>query len=460
MHPGANGGGREAGRPARPAWAGRNYTLLTAAAVVTGLGNSGALIAAAFAVLESGGDGTDVGLVAAARTVPLVVLLLVGGAVADRLPRHRVMVAANALNCVSQGLFAVLVITGEARLWQMAVLSALGGTGHAFFAPAAEGMVLASVRGEQAGRAFAVFRMGVNGASIGGAALGGALIAAFGPGWVLAVDAAAFALAGALRAFLDLGGMPERAPGGGLLGDLRDGWREVAGRPWLWAIVVQFSVVNAVVAAAEAVYGPQVAEEHLGGARPWGLALAAYGAGTVLGGLLMIRWKPRRILLAGTLCVFPLALPSAALAVPVPVTWLIAAMFATGVTLEVFGVAWMTALHQEVPEEKFSRVSAYDWLGSIALVPLATAAAGPVEALVGRPAALWGCSALVVLLTAAVLCVPDVRNLSRRGALSASGAPVASGGSGTPGAPVVAPGGQPTVKAPSGGTGEGADSPS
>ncbi len=407
--------------------------------MVTGLGNSGALIAAAFAVLASGGDGTDVGLVAAARTVPLVLFLLVGGAVADRLPRHRVMVAANALNCASQGVFAVLVITGAAELWQMALLSALGGTGHAFFAPAAEGMVLASVRGEQAGRAFAVFRMGVNGASIGGAALGGALIAAVGPGWVLAIDAAAFAAAGALRAFLDLRGMPERAPGGGLLGDLRDGWREVAGRPWLWAVVLQFAVVNAVVAAAEAVYGPQVAEEHLGGARPWGLALAAFGAGTVCGGVLMTRWRPRRILLAGTLCVFPLALPSAALAVPVSVGWLIAAMFVTGVALEVFGVSWMTALHQEVPEEKFSRVSAYDWLGSIALVPLATAAAGPVESLVGRSAALWACSVLVAALTAAVLCVPEVRGLTRRG-----GAAVA--------------GGQPTVKEPSGGMGEGAAS--
>ncbi|MFP8942458.1 MFS transporter [Streptomyces fenghuangensis] len=436
---GPAGGGGAGRRPSRPAWAGRNYTLLTAAAVITGLGNSGALIAAAFAVLALGGDGTDVGLVAAARTVPLVLFLLVGGAVADRLPRHRVMVAANVLNCVSQGVFAALVIAGSAELWQMVLLSALGGTGHAFFAPAAEGMVLASVRGEQAGRAFAVFRMGVNGASIGGAALGGALIAAVGPGWVLAIDAAAFAAAGALRALLDLRGMPERAPGGGLLGDLRDGWREVVGRPWLWAVVLQFAVVNAVVAAAEAVYGPQVAEEHLGGARPWGLALAAFGAGTVCGGLLMTRWRPRRIMLAGTLCVFPLALPSAALAVPLPAAGLAAVMFTTGVAIEVFGVSWMTALHQEVPEEKFSRVSAYDWLGSIALVPLATAAAGPVESLVGRPAALWGCSVLVAVLTAAVLCVPGVRDLTRRDGTAAAGS-------------------QPTVKEPSGGSGEGAAS--
>ncbi|MEU2879726.1 MFS transporter [Streptomyces sp. NPDC007070] len=412
-------------RLARPAWAGRNYTLLTAAAVVSGLGSSGALVAGAFAVLAVGGSATDVGLVAAARTVPLIVFLLVGGALADRLPRHRVMVAANALNCVSQALFAVLVLTGSAQVWQMAALSALGGTGQAFFSPAAEGMVLATVSGSRSGRAFAVFRMGVNGAGILGTGLGGALVAVAGPGWVLAIDAAAFAAAGALRAFLDVRGMPERRGGAGLFADLRDGWREVVGRPWLWSIVLQFSVVNAMVAAAETVYGPLVARERLGGPQPWGLALSAFGVGTVLGGLLMTRWAPRRLLLVGVLAVLPLALPSAALAVPVPAPALVAVMLATGVSVEVFAVAWMSALHQEVPEEKFSRVSSYDWLGSISLVPLATAAAGPVQNAVGRPAALWGCSALVLLLTLAVLCVPDVRRLTRRAE------PPEAGGDGT-----------------------------
>lgn len=306
-------------RAGRPAWAGWNYTILTAATAATaisGLGHSGGLIAAAFAVLGAGGSATDVGLVAAARTVPLIVLVLVGGALADRLPRHRVMVAANALNCLSQGAFALLVLTGEPQLWQMAVLAALGGTGQAFFVPASEGMVFASVSGEHSARAFAVYRMGMNGANIGGAALGGALIAAVGPGWVLAADAVAFACAGALRAFVDVSGVPPRTSDGGMLRALRDGWYEVISRPWLWSVVVQFSVVNAVIAAAEAVYGPLVADAHLGGPGPWGVALGAFGAGTVGGALLRTRYRPRRLLLTGSLCVFPLALPSAALAVP------------------------------------------------------------------------------------------------------------------------------------------------
>ncbi|MFB6435505.1 MFS transporter [Streptomyces sp. NPDC056411] len=437
----------------RPTWAGRNYLLLTGATVIANLGSSGALIAAAFAVLASGGSATDVGLVAAARTVALVLFLLIGGAVADRFPRHRVMVAANTLNCVSQGLFALLVLEGEPQLWQMAVLAALGGTGQAFFAPASEGMVLASVSGEHASRAFAVFRMGMNGANIGGAALGGALIAAVGPGWVLAIDSASFALAGALRAFLDVGGAPPRATSSGVLRDLRDGWQEVASRPWLWAVVVQFSIVNAVVAAAEAVYGPLVAEEHLGGPGPWGLALAAFGAGTVGGAVLMTRLKPRRLLLTGTLCVFPLALPSAALAVPLPAAGITALMFGTGVAIEVFAVSWMTALHQEIPEEKFSRVSSYDWLGSVALVPVATALAGPVQNLIGRPAALWSCSALIALLTAAVLCVPDIRNLTRRPAPTTEATSPSSPTPATPPSP-------PTPPTPTSGSGSGSGLPS
>ncbi|MGY0022412.1 MFS transporter [Streptomyces sp. YJ-C3] len=398
----------------RPAWAGRNYTLLAVAAFITTLGAHGALIASAFAVLDAGGDGGDVGLVAAARTLFLVIFLLVGGAVADRLPRHHVMVAANALNFLSQGAFALLVLQGEPKLWQMMALSALGGTGQAFFNPAAEGMLMASVTGEQASRAFAMFRMGMSGAAVGGAALGGAMVAAIGPGWVLAVDAAAFAAAGALRMFLDVSHIAPRVPGSGLLADMRDGWREFIGRPWLWTIVAQFSVVVAVVGAAESVFGPLVARDELGGAGPWGLALGAFGVGTILGGLLMMRWKPRRLLFAATLSVFSLALPSAALAVPVPIGVLVAVMFVSGVTIEIFGVSWITALHQEIPEEKLSRVSAYDWFGSVAMVPLATALAGPAESAFGRTPSLWGCAALVVLATSAVLFVPDVRNLRRR----------------------------------------------
>ena len=399
--------------PPIPPWAGRDFRLLTGASFISSVGNSGALIGAAYAVIDNGGSATDVGLVVAARTAALVAFLLLGGAIADRLPRQRVMVGANLLNATSQAAFAVLVITGSPALWQMAALAAVGGTGQAFFSPASEGMVLSTVDPAHAGKAFSVYRLSMNGASVGGAALGGALAAAVGPGWVLAVDAAGFAVAAALRSGLRTVAAERARRTGGILHELHEGWREFVSRPWLWGIVVQFGIVNGAVSAAEAVYGPLVSREHLGGAGPWGLAVAAGGVGSVAGGLLMIRWKPRRMLLASTLGVFPMAVPAAALALAAPLGLLCAAMFAAGATTEVFAVGWMLALHQEIPEEKMSRVSAYDWLGSVSLMPVATALAGPAANAFGRTRALWGSSALVVLLTAAVLVIPDVRRLER-----------------------------------------------
>ncbi|WP_344444732.1 MFS transporter, partial [Kitasatospora nipponensis] len=170
-------------RARRFAWAGRSYLIQTGATVVSGLGNAGAPIATAFAVLRMGGGAEAIGYVTGARLAATVLFLLIGGAVADRLPRHRVMVAANVGNALSQGVLAVLVLGGSARLWQVVVLAAAGAVGQAFYAPAAEAVIVEAVDPEQAGRAFAIFRTALNSSQIGGAALGGTLAVAVGPGW-------------------------------------------------------------------------------------------------------------------------------------------------------------------------------------------------------------------------------------------------------------------------------------
>lgn len=407
-------------RPRRSSWASRNFRIQTAATVISGLGNAGAPIATAFAVLGNGGSTTDVGYVTAARLLPTVLLLVLGGALADRLPRHRIMVAANLFSGASQAVLAALVLAGNAQLWQLLLLSAAGGAGYALYSPASGGMIMQAVPEEHAARAFSVFRMGQNASQIGGAALGGALTAAVGPGWVLALDALCFLVAAALRFFLE----PEKSPapsGGSVLRDLREGWQEFASRRWLRVIVLQFSVLVACVGAVESVYGPAVAEERLGGAGAWGLVMSAYGVGLVATGLLMARWRPRRILLVGNWGVFLFGLPALALAAAVPLPLLVAAMFLSGVGVTVFGVNWMVALRQEIPEEMFSRVSAYDELGSYSLAPVGTALAGPAAVALGLGGALWTCAVACLVLSAAVLLEPQVRRLSRR---STTDAPV------------------------------------
>ncbi|MFI9323847.1 MFS transporter [Kitasatospora aureofaciens] len=399
--------------PRRLAWASRDFRIQTAATVVSGLGNAGAPIATAFAVLGNGGTTAEVGYVTAARLLPTVLLLVVGGTLADRLPRHRIMVAANLFSAAAQAVLAVLVLAGDVRLWQLLVLSAAGGAGYALYSPAAGGMIMQAVPQEHANRAFSVFRMGQNASQIGGAALGGGLTAVCGPGWVLALDAFCFLVAAVLRFFL----APETAPapsGGSMLRDLREGWREFSSRRWLWVVVAQFAVLVACINAVESVYGPAVADQRLGGAGAWGLAMSAYGVGLVVTGLLMARWRPRRILLVGNWGVFLFGAPALALALEAPLPLLIAAMFLSGVGVTVFAVNWMVALQQEVPEEMFSRVTAYDELGSYSLAPVGTALAGPAAVALGLSGALWACAALCVVLSAVVLIDPQVRRLTRR----------------------------------------------
>ncbi|MFE0460533.1 MFS transporter [Kitasatospora sp. NPDC058965] len=400
-------------RAPRLPWAGRSYQIQTAATVISGLGNAGAPIATAFAVLRIGGGPAEIGSVTGARLAATVLFLLVGGALADRLPRHRVMVAANLGNALSQALLAVLVVAGAARLWEIVLLSAANGIALAFFAPAAEGMLMESVDQEGAGRAFALFRTALNSSQIAGAALGGTLVAVVGPGWVLGLDAVALTAAAALRALLREPAAATPPAGPGMLADLRVGWREFTSRRWLWAVVVQYSVVNAALVAAESVLGPIVADLRLGGPRPWGLVNAVMGAGLVAGGLLMVRWQPRRLLLAGTFGILAFGLPAAALAAGAPLALLGAAMFASGVGGTVYGVSWTMALQQEIPAASFSRVAAYDWCGSVALAPVGTAAAAPLAGGLGLDGALWACAGAMTLLSLLVLAVPEVRRLAR-----------------------------------------------
>ncbi|MBA3716866.1 MAG: MFS transporter [Actinobacteria bacterium] len=376
-------------------------------------GNAFTNVALAFAVLELTGSKADLGYVLAAQVVPLVIFMLVGGIWADRLPRHHVMVASNVVNGLTQAATAALLLTGHARIWQLIVLSALSGTSFAFFFPASTGIVPQTVPGEALQSANALLRLAVNGTRIGGAALAGLIVGLTSPGTGIAVDAVTFFAA---AAFIGAMSIPStlRIESRNFLGELKEGWREFASRTWLWAIVLQFGFVNAVVSGTENVLGPVIAKAHLGGATAWGLLLTATSIGLIIGGLLVLRFRPRRILLAATLG-YLLSIPLVlGLAVPLPLIALLALALLAGVGNETFGVLWDTAMQQEIPQEKLSRVSSYDALGSFALIPLGLAAAGPIADLLGTRATFLGAAAVSLTATLAVLFVRDVRTLPRR----------------------------------------------
>ena len=391
----------------------RNFRLLAACNVISVTGSQVATVAIPFAVLRSGGSPADVGYVATAELIAIIGCLLLGGAIADRMPRHHVIMAAEALQALAQGAAAALVLTGHARVWQLAALAAAGGAGFGFYYPAAQGLLPQTVPDSQRAQANALYRTGRSGASIGGAALGGLITGLAGPGWALAADAASFTAAAALRAAMRFQRLPPaHAPG--MLRDLREGWDEFTSHRWLWPIVTQFAVVTGVYAAAMSVLGPLVAHSSLGGARSWGLITAAYAAGAVAGGLVMTRYRPRRLLVAAMLSVPAYSLLLFALAVPLPVPLDLAAALAAGGSLEVFTICWATTMQQEVPPEKLSRVASYDALGSIALTPAATAVAGAATTTIGTARVLTAGGALVAILPALTLLIPEVRHMRRK----------------------------------------------
>lgn len=391
----------------------RNFRLLIACNIISVTGTSVAVVAIPFAVLAIGGTAADIGYVAAASLIPVIAFLLFGGVIGDRLPRHQVMAAANALQALAQAASATLVLTSTARVWELAALAAARGIGVGFYFPASAGLLPQTVPAGQLAQANAIDRIGRNGAQIGGAALGGVLVGLAGPGWGLAADAASFAIAGALRAGMHFPALPP-IQATGILHQLREGWRDFISRRWLWTIVLQFAFVVAIITATESVLGPLTAHAHLGGARSWGAILACYAAGAVLGGAVMLKYRPQRMLLAASLSVPALDIYLFALAVPLSAPLVAAAAVFAGGCLSVFGVGWETTLQQEIPPTMLSRISSYDALGSLALAPVGTAVAGPLAATFGTPAILTAAGILILLLTAAVLLVPEVRHLRRQ----------------------------------------------
>jgi MFS family permease len=392
----------------------RDFRLLFIGQMTSRLGSAMAPVALAFAILNTlHGSATDIGIVLAVRQVAVVMLLLFGGVWADRLPRHQVMVVSNLVSGASQAAVAALLLTGHARLWHLAALAAVNGASSAFFFPASTGIIPQTVPITMLQQANATLRLASNGTNIAGAALGGILVAATNPGIAIAADAASYGLAAIALGLMHLPpGL--RMQGSSVVHELREGWRDFWSRPWLWAIVLQFGIVNAAEAGAVNVLGPAVAKDHLGGPAAWGAVLTALTVGLVVCGVMMLRWKPRRMLRIATYSAFSLAFILIALSFPAPLPIVIAAAFLTGFGIEIFGVLWDTAVMQEIPQEKLSRISSYDSLGSWVLMPLGYIAAGPVAAAIGIRATFIGAAVLTIGATALVLLSRDVRTLERK----------------------------------------------
>ncbi len=399
------------------------FARLFAARLISAFGSAMTPIALPFAVLEDlGGRPSQVGLLVAVGSFTQLAMQLFAGALADRGSRRRQMVGADLLAAGAQGVIAILLLAGHATFAALITLHALSGIAFALHFPAAVGLVPLVVDRERLQAANALLSMAQATAFAVGATAGGVIAATGGAGTALAIDAGTFAVSALLVAGIHAREQL-RSAGASLLHELREGFREFTAHTWLWTIVLQFTFMLMAWFGAWAVLGPVVAKQSLGGAASWGWIAGAQGAGLIAGAVLALRTHFRRPMLAATLCCLPSAAVPLLLAAPGPVAAIAAAAFAAGVGFEVFSVLWNTALHTRVAPEALSRVSSYDVLGSIALVPVGEALAGIGAERLGTTPTLLLCSVGIVLPTLAVLGVRDVRELRAGATAAREGAP-------------------------------------
>lgn len=404
----------------------RRFAWYFAARTVSMAGSAMAPVALAFAVLHIDTSASALGQVLGVRTLAMVVFLLIGGVISDRFSRIRVLQVAHALTLASQGLAAALIISGRATLTQLTIIEGVNGAVSAFTMPAMMGVVPLVVRRTHLQQANALLSFSRSGLGIVGPAVAGLLVVGVGPGWALAVDALAYAVAIAClaRVRLPVGEERPSAARASMLRELRDGWSEFTARTWLWVVVLVFGITNAIHVGVIGVLGPLIAKTTPGiGEAGWGMVLSAEALGTVLMTLVMLRLAQRHPLREGMIATSLMALPIVVLGLAPRLLPLVVAFFVAGAAIEVFGVGWQTAVHEHVPLAVLSRVSSYDALGSFVAIPVGTFLYGWLATSVDLTLLLVASAALYAVVSLSALASRSVRDLRRAPSPPASGDP-------------------------------------
>jgi MFS family permease len=398
----------------------RPFRLLFFGRTLSAVGDAIVPVALTFAVLNLG-SATDLGIVLGAGSATRVVFLLAGGVWADRLPRQLVMMGADVVRAATQALIALAFYTGEIRLWELAVGSAVFGGASAFFNPASTGLLPSIVSAERLQEANALIGLTGGLTEVVGPAIAGVVVASFGYGLVFAIDAASFVASFVCLAAMHLPSVIQRGARNSMLTEAREGLREMLDRPWIVAGCLCDLVTNFTLAILF-VLGPVVVKEHFGGAKDWGLMLTFGAIGGIIGSAAALRYKPDRPLLVTYIIAFTFPLELAALAPPLPLIALAVGLALVFWSVTLGNAYWATMLQQHVPAAALSRVDSLTWIASLVVFPVGLVLAGPLASVLGVRATLLGAAGLAALAVATVLSVRDVRDLRRVEPAAAGGA--------------------------------------
>ncbi|MFE3329825.1 MFS transporter [Streptomyces sp. NPDC059176] len=384
----------------------RPFRLFVTARLISMSGSAMAPVALAFAVLGFDSDPASLAIVLASNTVPQLVLLMVGGVVADRFSRRHLIVIGNLVLALTQSCVALLVFAGAATTARVAVFAAIAGGASALMQPAMNSVLPQIVDGAQLQEANALLRLPTNVIRIVVPALGGALVAFVGPEWTLGWDAVTFAIAAILCSRLPVSGMVKS--GASVLRDFRDGWSEFASRLWLWSYVLSGTVVVALWLGGYQLLGPVVVHDLNLGPAVWGTIQGCFAVGLLLGGLISLKWKPSRIMVVCVCANLPLALPLLALAAGAPLVWLSASAVLAGIGLDIAIVCWNTSIQEQLPAALLGRVSSFSSIGELMAVPLGYLVVGATATTVGPSSVLVVSAIVMTMATLVLLATPSV----------------------------------------------------
>jgi MFS family permease len=413
-----------------PVLAIRDFRLLLADRMIAPASVGFSLVGVSFAVLKLTNSPTDLSYVLAAQIAPSLIFALLGGVAADRFPPQRVIIAANLMMALGEGTFGILVLTSRPSLWAMMGLEALTGTGIAVFYPASQALLPRLVPRGMLQEASAISRLAMNTGQMSGAAVAGLLVAATrspglalvlcGIGMVCTVPPLRSICAGRESLRSGVAGGTSAGSSGiygvngttpSMLTELREGWSEFRSHTWLWVIVAEFCVVMMAWYGAFSVLGPVVARAHLGGAAAWGAITAADAFGLIAGGLVSLRFTPRRPMLFVVLTGGAVAISPLSLAMVLPLAAICAASFGLGVFVEMMMVQWTVTMARNISPEKLARVSSYDVLGTVMAMPAGALIAGPLGAAIGTSRAEYAAAGAIVLAAALALIPRDIRTI-------------------------------------------------
>ena len=389
------------------------YRWLLSGVTVNSIGNGIAPVALAFAVLDLGGDASDLGVVVGLYALADVAAVLFGGVLGDRLPRTVMMQGSSALAAVAQGLVAASLVGGWSSIPLLAGLGMVNGALGALGGPSSSAITQQTVPAALLATAITWRRISQNAAVIVGSGAAGLLVAGVGSGWALAVDAFTFVFAAACYGLVRVAPLVVPAERGSMIADVREGFAEVMRHTWLWLLILQALLYHLFYGGAQGVLGPIVVGDSLG--RPaWGWALSTMMLGFVVGGLVTLRWKPKRALYVGTWFLALTAAFPVAMALSDSLAVVLVGAFLHGFGLEIFSVGWDLSIQEQVAPDKLARVYSFDMIGSFIARPVGLALTGPVAELVGFRTWLLVVGAVIVVSVAVALTSSDVRRLERK----------------------------------------------